>query len=525
MTPLLQDYLARAVEATPGATAVVMGADRLSYAILEGRSNQLARLLVEQGCAPGDRVALCVPKSPAAIVSMLAILKAGAAYVPLDTDSAAARVARMVRATEPRALVAAPAASGFLDSLAAEVELPALLSAEPEPLGGGRLKTVATATDAAGLPAGALPRTAPPDGLAHLLFTSGSTGEPKGVMITHANVATFVNWGVDYFGIRAGDRNSGQPPLHFDLSTFDVYGTLAAGAELHLIPPEVSVDPRALAQLMRDSGLTQWFSVPSVLTYMARFDTVGEGDFPALERLLWCGEVLPTPILIHWMERLPHVRFTNLYGPTETTIASSFHTVSAPPSDPEADIPIGTACQGEELLVLDEDMRPVSPGEAGDLYVGGVGLSPGYWRDKERTRAAFLEGPHGEPSRRLYRTGDLARIGDDGLLRFLGRKDSQIKSRGFRIELGEVEAALSTVEGIRECAVVGVETGGFEGTAIGAAYSTAEGTELEPPSVRAALAELLPRYMLPTRWDRMEVLPKNANGKIDRPVLRERLTP
>jgi acyl-coenzyme A synthetase/AMP-(fatty) acid ligase len=287
------------------------------------------------------------------------------------------------------------------------------------------------------------------------------------------------------------------------------------------MPPEVSIDPRALAQQMRDSELTQWFSVPSVLTYMARFDAVAQNDFPALERLLWCGEVLPTPILIHWMERLPHVRFTNLYGPTEATIASSYHTVTATPSDPKAEVSIGAPCDGEELIVLDDEMRPVPPGEIGDLHIAGVGLSPGYWRDEQRTADAFLDDPHADPPRRVYRTGDLARIGDDGLFYFLGRSDSQIKSRGFRIELGEIEAALNTVDGIRECAIVGVETGGFEGTAICAAYSTTDDAELESPALRSALTDLLPRYMLPSRWERLDALPKNANGKIDRPALRE----
>ena len=229
-----------------------------------------------------------------------------------------------------------------------------------------------------------------PDDAAHILFTSGSTGDPKGVVITHANVIHFVEWAVRYFGMAESDRVSCHPPLHFDLATFDIFGAFAAGAKLHLVPPELSLLPNKLADFIRDSELTQWFSVPSVLNYMAKFDVVRQNDFPALRRLLWCGEVFPTPALSYWMKRLPRVSFTNLYGPTEATIASSYYKVPNCPADNTQAIPIGTACDGEELLVLDGSLRPVPQGEVGDLYIGGVGLSPGYWRDPAKTAAAFV---------------------------------------------------------------------------------------------------------------------------------------
>ena len=351
-------------------------------------------------------------------------------------------------------------------------------------------------------------------------------------MITHDNVGAFVDWAHGHFGTKAGDRISGHPPLHFDLSTFDIYATLGAGAELHLVPASLGVDPRATAAFLRDRALTQWFSVPSVLTYLARFDAVAQDDFPALERLLWCGEVLPTPVLAHWMRRLPHVRFTNLYGPTEATIASSVWDAPEVPVDESEPVPIGRACDGEELVVLDEAMAPVPTGEIGDLYLGGVGLSPGYWRDEAKTAGAFRPDPRpgaapdpdtGAPAR-LYRTGDLARADADGVVHFLGRADSQIKSRGYRIELGEIESALYTVDGIRECAVVGVDTGGFEGTKICAAYSLAEGAELPPPALRRRIATQVPAYMLPAQWLCLDDLPHNVNGKIDRPALRDRFS-
>jgi amino acid adenylation domain-containing protein len=497
MSGLLQDYAARAAERDGDAIAIAMGEEQLTYAELVQRSDRLAAQLVGAGCTPGDRVGLMVPKRPAAMVAMHAVLKAGGVYVPLDAESPPQRLGRIVAAAEPRLLLSVPDAAERLDALAETLALPPVWSVELEPIAGERVASERARGDW-DIDAPAPDVRVRAEDAAHLLFTSGSTGQPKGVVITHRNVTAFVDWGVAYFGIEPSDRTSGHPPLHFDLSTFDMYATFAAGAQLCLVPPSLSIDARGLASLIREQQLTQWFSVPSVLTYMAKFDVVGENDFPALERLLWCGEVLPTPVLAHWMRRLPHVRFTNLYGPTEATIASSFYTVPEVPADETAPIPIGVACDDEELLVLDDKLQPAGD-EIGDLYIAGVGLSPGYWRDEEKTAAAFLPDPRSsESGERIYRTGDLARVDENGLVHFLGRADSQIKSRGYRIELGEIESAFNAIDGVRECAVVGVEAEGFEGVAICAAYVTDSG--LKPPALRRQLVDVLPSYMLPARW-------------------------
>jgi len=341
-------------------------------------------------------------------------------------------------------------------------------------------------------------------------------------------VLRFIDWARAYFGTSPGERMSQHPPLHFDLSTFDIFGTLSAGAELHLVPHELNLLPNKLSQFIFDSRLTQWFSVPSVLNMMAKFDVVVQDDFPELRRILWCGEAIPTPTLMYWMRRLPHVQFTNLYGPTEATIASSYYTVPECPASSQEAIPIGRPCDGEDLLVLDADLRPVPQGEIGDLYIRGAGLSPGYWRDPEKTRAAFLPYVgHGRENLaasggidRIYKTGDLARMGADGLLYFVGRADTQIKSRGYRIELGEIEAALNSLSCLRESAVVAVPSDGFEGWKICCAYVPASGAEVGVETLRKGLAGLLPAYMLPALWARHDALPKNVNGKIDRPALK-----
>jgi acyl-coenzyme A synthetase/AMP-(fatty) acid ligase len=257
-----------------------------------------------------------------------------------------------------------------------------------------------------------------------------------------------------------------------------------------------------------------------VLTYLTRFDAVRPGDFPELRRLLWCGEVFPTPALQYWMERLPHVTFTNLYGPTETTIASSYYTVPTPPADPEQRIPIGAPCPGEELLILDETRAPVPQGEVGEICIRGVGVTLGYWRDEEKTARAFLPCPD-RPGERMYTTGDLGFRGPDGLVYCVGRADSQIKSRGHRIELGEIETALNTLPEIGQVAVVARRIDGFGGVDICCAYVPRNGVELTTRQVREGLSRLLPKYMLPVRWQRLAELPRNANGKIDRVALVE----
>ncbi|MGH8370814.1 MAG: AMP-binding protein, partial [Gammaproteobacteria bacterium] len=351
---------------------------------------------------------------------------------------------------------------------------------------------------------------------AHILFTSGSTGVPKGVVITHANVKAFITWAVRYFGLNRSDRLSGHPPLHFDLSVFDIFGSFAAGAQLHLVPATRNLLPNRLAEWIRTSEITHWFSVPSALTYMAKFGVVRHDDFPELKRVLWCGEVFPTPSLIHWMKRVPHAAFTNLYGPTEATIASSYYTLERCPQDDKATIPIGKACDGEELLVLNQALEPVSAGETGDLYISGSGLSSGYWRNQAETDKAFLILPgEGNKYSRLYRTGDIARVDNHGLVYFSGRKDYQVKSRGYRIELGEIETVLNTLESLRECVVIAVPSEEFDGMKICCAYVPHEGSVVTPVNLRAQLSAELPDYMIPSQWRSMSELPKNPAGKID----------
>ncbi|MBV7340138.1 amino acid adenylation domain-containing protein [Chloroflexi bacterium TSY] len=521
---LLQDWVTQRAEKRPDETALVMDHEMMSYGQLEMMSNQLARLLKSLGCQRGERVCFAVPKSPMSIVCLLGILKADCVYVPIDTASPASRARKIIEACENRLLLTTEPAASLVDELMGDAEMRQTMNvgwlSEDDCLG-ENFTPVFTRDDLEEHATTLLDYKNNADDLAYILFTSGSTGTPKGVPITHENVRHFVDWGNRYFGTGPDDQVSGHSPLHFDLSVFDIFGAFAAGAQLHLVSPKLNLLPHKLAEFIRESELTQWFSVPSLLNYMAKFDVVQQDDFPTLKRLLWCGEVFPTPGLIYWMQRLPHVTFTNLYGPTEATIASSYYTVPRCPEDETKSVPIGVACAGEQLLVLDEARQPIPAGEVGDLYISGVGLSPGYWKDSEKTKAAFSSVNGHGPEQRVYKTGDLARIGEEGLVYFHGRADSQIKSRGYRIELGEIESALSAIDYVDECAVVAVDESGFGGAIICCAYVPTLGIEVTPVLLRKQLSEHLPNYMLPARWMAFEEFPKNVNGKIDRQRLKE----
>lgn len=506
-------------------TALTYKNEHISYGELESVSNRLAGLLIKSGLKPGSRVGLYMEKRPKAISAMHGVSKAGGIYVPLDTQSPASRVSKIIKSSKlSLILVDHQSQQSFqeiqkLNSYIKNIPW-AWWSEKPiQPVYDKPPRFFYSDINAETDTSHQVIRSE--DSAAHILFTSGSTGQPKGVVITHKNINSFISWATTHFDMKPGERVSCHSPLHFDLSTFDIYGAFASGSHLFLVPADINVNPKKLADFIMDNQLDQWFSVPSVLNYMARFRAIPPGGFPNLKRLIWCGEVFPVPALQYWMKNLPDTMFTNLYGPTEATIASSYYTVPDVPADDE-EIPIGTACAGEKLLVLDENCKSVKKGEKGDLYIAGCGLSPGYWQDVEKTNSAFIwyTDEFGEQER-IYKTGDLASFHENGLTYFHGRSDYQIKSRGYRIELGEIETALGHNNLLREYAVVPVKKEGFEGTAIGCAYVGKNGQDngAIPPALKKILINKIPGYMIPHYWREFKKLPRNGNGKIDRKKL------
>ncbi len=528
MEKLLQHWLTEQAEKQPDDVAVVMGERKLTYGMLETQSNRLAHLLKDRKCLRRERICILMPKSPESIISIFGVLKADAIYVPLDSEGPVSRTEKMIRKSRAKWILASGKVEHKLLKLLASDDLNSSISigwmslTPPDDTIVEKLDF--TASDLQNYPDCQPEYRNRLEDPAHILFTSGSTGEPKGVINTHANDMHFVDWGVRYFGITSRDRLSCHSPLHFDLSGFDIHAAISAGAELHLVPPKINILPNLIADFIRVHRLTQWFSVPSVLTLMANLDVVQEPDFPDLKRILWCGEALPTSSIVYFMKRLPHVRFTNLYGPTETTIASSYYTVPKCPDSESEDIPIGTACDGEQLHVLDVNNRPVKNSETGHLYITGKGVSPGYWEDPEITNSVFLPNPFSaDPTSRIYKTGDLASIREDGQVRFHGREDDQIKSRGYRIELGEIEHALHSLNVTLECAIVALPSDQIGSKIIGCAYVPVNGSPVESKDLRRKLSEALPAYMVPVVWKKMPALPKNKNGKIDRNMIIDKI--
>jgi amino acid adenylation domain-containing protein len=444
MKELLQHQVSARARALPDSTALVWKDVRMTYGELEETSNRLASLLVDAGCEPGERVALLMPQHPLAVVGMLGALKAGAVFVPLDPIDPPPRLARALAAADCRWILAGGRAAHVLPDVLGEARLarePLIGWLDQEPAAASMPQPVFELPDLAAFPPQQPVLRKAPE-LAQILFASGSTGLMRGVMLTHSGIAQFLRWANTCFGIGGTDRISQHAPLRFASSTFDVLGALWAGAELHLVPPELNIVPHRLAALIRESALTQWFAMPAMLSLMAKSDAVRQDDFPSLRRVLFAGELLPTSTLVYLMRRLPHVRFTQLYGPAETTIASCHHTIGECPHSLLYSIPLGTACDGEELVLLDEQLQPVPDGEAGDLYIGGAGVSPGYWGDPRRTRAAFIDDPRG--AGRLYRTGDRARRDASGLFHHCGRATPR-GTRGLRIEPAIIEAALQAL--------------------------------------------------------------------------------
>ncbi|HXC59277.1 MAG TPA: amino acid adenylation domain-containing protein [Steroidobacteraceae bacterium] len=525
MSVLLHNQVTQSAHRRPEATALVWNGARMTYGELDGASSQLAQLLVDAGCRCGDRVGVLMTKRPQALLAMLGALKAGAVHVPLDPVDADARLAPMLAAADCRFILAAGHVGRLLEEALAAAQLPQppLLGwLDSNAAGATALPLLFELSDLAAFPATPPILVREPE-LAQILFTAGTTAAPKAVMMTHAGVWEFVAWARAQFGIDGTDRISQHSPLRCDAALFDVFGALSAGAQLHLVPSELNLLPHRLTQFIREHRLTQWLSVPSVLTQWEKFDALRQNDFPSLRRLLFTGEAIPTPTLMYLMRRLPHVQFTNLYGTAETSIASGFHTLARPPRDEYEAVPLGAARAGQQLHLLDEHLAPVADGDIGNLYIGGGGLSPGYWRDARSSLATFVEIAPGQGRvERLCRTGDRARRGADGQYYFCGRSEATIRTKGQLIDPAMIERVLHTLPELLDAAIVGIPSSGFGGAMLCCAYVPSPGAEPRLEYLRAALAERVPTHMLPVGWMRYEKLPRTPGGKLDRALLAER---
>ena len=429
-----------------------------------------------------------------------------------------------------------PGAQRLLEAGAtASLEALVLIAAGDSPKGGiaaddglrgpSRLCITRFDLDAAeGREAAPKPRPTPgasPDDLAVILYTSGSTGRPKGVTISHRAALAFVHWSVDTFGVRTADRVAAVAALHFDLSIFDLFATVAVGASYHPLPDFALLRPSETRQWIEDQGLTVWYSTPSTLRLLLDRGDLENRPPASLRRVLFAGEVFPTPALRRLRAALPDAELYNLYGPTESNVCT-YHRVDTVPDDDQVNIPLGRACAGTRVEVLDGEGQPTDDHQVGELWVHGPTLMAGYWGSPETT-ARVLVSPPGRPSDDgpWLRTGDLAHRDGDGLLHFHGRRDHMVKVRGYRVELGEVEAALASHPGLETVAVVPIPDDVGSGVRL-RAWLVPRQAPVTALTLKVFLGERLPPYMIPTEFRSLDDLPRTSTGKIDRQNLATR---
>ncbi|WP_407568092.1 non-ribosomal peptide synthetase DhbF [Bacillus subtilis] len=496
----------------PDAIAVVYENQELSYAELNERANRLARMMISEGVGPEQFVALALPRSLEMAVGLLAVLKAGAAYLPLDPDYPADRIAFMLKDAQPAFIMTNTKAANHIPPVE---NVPKIVLDDPElaeklntyPAGNPKNKD----------------RTQPlsPLNTAYVIYTSGSTGVPKGVMIPHQNVTRLFAATEHWFRFSSGDIWTMFHSYAFDFSVWEIWGPLLHGGRLVIVPHHVSRSPEAFLRLLVKEGVTVLNQTPSAFYQFmqAEREQPDLGQALSLRYVIFGGEALELSRLEDWYNRHPENRpqLINMYGITETTVHVSYIELERSMAALRANSLIGCGIPDLGVYVLDERLQPVPPGVAGELYVSGAGLARGYLGRPGLTSERFIADPFGPPGTRMYRTGDVARLRADGSLDYVGRADHQVKIRGFRIELGEIEAALVQHPQLEDAAVIVRED--QPGDKRLAAYVIPSEETFDTAELRRYAAERLPDYMVPAAFVTMKELPLTPNGKLDRKAL------
>ncbi|MCA1359979.1 non-ribosomal peptide synthase/polyketide synthase [Bradyrhizobium sp. IC3069] len=499
--PKLGDTIVAQIEgraaASPSSIALIFGERQISYGELNARANRLAWRLREHGISRDRLVGLALERSIELIVGVLAVLKAEGAYLPLDPDYPSDRLLHMLRDSGTALVLIQERLLPHLASVITDADVEAwTIDGEAE----ARIEAHA------GNPGAALH----PDSLAYVMYTSGSTGVPKGVACSHRALAARLDWMQAEYRLDPAETLLHKTPFSFDVSVWEILWPLATGARLVIAAPGAHREPRLLVDAVIAHDVTTLHFVPQMLEHFVT--EPGAPRCTSLRRLFAGGEALSLDLMTRVRAAFPHVRFDNRYGPTEALINATYWTCR---DEDGTRVPIGQPIPGVTIRILDADLNMVPAGVTGELFIGGAGLARGYWRREKLTAERFIPDPFGEQGERLYRSGDLARWRADGAIDYVGRADHQVKIRGFRIELGEIEARLLEQPGVRSAVVVAREVGAGR-QLVGYVSGTAE---LEEAALRTALSAVLPDYMVPPRIAVLERLPLMPSGKVDRQAL------
>ncbi|EOZ3524143.1 amino acid adenylation domain-containing protein [Campylobacter upsaliensis] len=489
----IDDFLQKSVKKFPHKTLFKeMGGVSITYKEFDDLSQKVAtKLLNTLAKEPiQSPILIILPKSINTLISFFGVAKSGNFYTLLDEKMPLERIEKIIKVLKPKAFITSK-------SLNLKLDLPTLYTEDfesyerdEEALIKARLKHIDT-------------------NLLYVFFTSGSTGLPKGVSISHKSVIDYAFWVSEEFELDENEIIANQAPLYFDNSILDIFPTIKEGGSVHLVPNSLFAFPLKVLEYLENEGVNTIFWVPSVLIYFANTQALEKFKLEKLKKVLFCGEIMPNKQLNYWRTHLPHTLFANLYGPTEITDVCCFYKVDREFKDDEL-LPIGKACKNTELLVFDENKNFINEvGKKGELFVRGTSLSLGYYNDIEKTKAAFIQNPlHHNYLDLLYKTGDIVAYNEFGELLCYGRLDNQIKFKGHRIELGEIEAVLNSHEKIKNSACI------FKDDKLIAFYESEEELDL-----KGFCKQKLPPYMIASSFVRVEKFALNANGKIDRKVL------
>ncbi len=508
--PHLSQLLDHAASTRPGHAAVEDESGRgLTYAELHRQADRLATRLARWGVGRGDRVGLCIPKSLEAVAAIHGTLRSGAAYVPVDPAAPALRSAGIFADCGVKALVvAAELARALIAHWPSHGPLPRLIVIGN---GAGDLSSTDAEWDDVlndDTPSPLAPLR-DPDDLAYILYTSGSTGVPKGVMLSHTNAFTFLDWCESSLDLRTDDRFSSHAPFHFDLSVFDLYAPCRVGATLVLIGESLGKEPARLGPFLSAKKLSVWYSAPSILALMGQYGGLEAADYSAPRVVLFAGEVFPILPLKRLRALWPDATFWNLYGPTETNVCTALRIPDRIAEGQTSPFPIGNVCPPLWARVVDETGREVTAGELGELVICGPGVMKGYFGRPELTeKSLFREGADA-----WYRTGDLVRDDGQGCYHFHGRRDRMVKKRGYRIELGEIESALYRHDGVDRAAVVAkADDSGVSIAAFVAMKPAHKGSVI---AMKRHCTTYLPHYMIPDSITFLSDFPTTSTDKVD----------